>query len=217
MNSIYSWLTFLPLAMSPAMAQSQITPGPFGGEHPPQGTSRLHVTLAPEDVPNSLMQLCDMSSLIVEGTVKSSLLPRQLSPSNLETDAIISVTRLLKGTTPNPDIAVSQRGGTLGKFTISPTQFAIMQPGEKYLLFLKDDNRPNIPLVSGAKRYFVTGFWSGLFFLNAGKMQVNADSPDALRKTYEGLSEEQLLSKVTDALNHKGTPQPPFPLTTNQK
>jgi len=203
--------------MSPAMAQSQITPGPFGGEHPPQGTSRLHVTLAPEDVPNSLMQLCDMSSLIVEGTVKSSLLPRQLSPSNLETDAIISVTRLLKGTTPNPDIAVSQRGGTLGKFTISPTQFAIMQPGEKYLLFLKDDNRPNIPLVSGAKRYFVTGFWSGLFFLNAGKMQVNADSPDALRKTYEGLSEEQLLSKVTDALNHKGTPQPPFPLTTNQK
>jgi hypothetical protein len=202
--------------MSPAMAQSHMTPGPFGGEHPPQGTSRLHVTPAPDDVVDTLKQLCDRSSLIIEGTVKSSLLPRQLSPSNLETDAIISVTRLLKGAASNLDISVSQRGGTLGNFTISPTQYAIMQPGEKYLLFLKEDNRPNIPLLSGAKRYFVTGFWSGLFFLNAGKMQVNADNPDALRKTYEGLSEEQLLSKVADAINGTGGPSP-FPVPINQK
>jgi hypothetical protein len=148
-----------------------------------------------------------MSTLIVEGTVRSSLLPRQLSPTNLETDAIITVTRTMKGSAPNPDIAVSQRGGVLGNFTISPVQYSIMQPGEKYLLFLKEDNRPNIALLAGAKRYFVTGFWSGLFFLNAsGKMQVNADGPDGLRKTYEGLSEAQLLTKVTDTINHKIAP-----------
>lgn len=211
MKSILIWTAFMPLAVQTVMAQSQMTPGAPGPELPQQGTGRLHVTPAPGDVPGTLKQLCDMSTLIVEGNVSTSLLPRQLSASNLETDAIITIARTLKGAAPNPDVAVSQRGGTLGKLTISPAQYSIMQPGEKYLLFLKDDTRPNIPQISGAKRYFVTGVWSGLFFLNSGTMQVNADEPDALRKIYAGLSEDQLINVVTAAINQKAPAPSPFP------
>jgi hypothetical protein len=189
-------------AMQTGMAQSKVTPGPFG--MPSEGTARLYVSQG--SAPSSLRQLCDFSTLIVEGVVKTSLLPRLLSPNNPETDAVISVSRTLKGADPNPDIVVAQLGGTIGKFTSKPVQYSIMQPNETYLLFLKEDTRP-IPQISGTKRYLVTGVWSGLFFFNAGKMVVAA-GPDALRKRYDGLSEDQVISLVTDAIKHKDPPEP---------
>jgi len=112
------WIALTLLAMQTGTAQTQATPGPFG--RPSEGTGRLYVDPAPGSVPSSLRQLCDFSTLIVEGVVKTSLLPRLLSPTNLETDAVISVSRTLKGAAPNPDIVVAQRGGTIGKFTSKP-------------------------------------------------------------------------------------------------
>ena len=201
---------FVPLTMTTTMvAQSSVKKSPLGSEMPKEGIGRFLITLAPKDSPHSLKELCDMSSLIVEGTVRSSLFPRQLSPSSLETDAVVTVTRAVKGSAPNPDVVVSQKGGTIGKFTLSPGQFTIMQPGEKYLLFLRDDDRPDIPVVSGAKRYVVTGFWSGQFLLSDGKIRVTGNTTDSLRKVYEGLSAEEFVLKVTDTLNSKEPPTPP--------
>ena len=209
MKSANIWLPLMPFAMQLIMAQSGIRPSPLVTGTPQEGTAKFYRTLPPGYVPSTLKQMCDMSTLIVEGTVRSSLLPRQLSPNNLETDSIITVTRSLKGSAANADISVSQPGGTIGKLTLSPAQYNIMRPGEKYLLFLKEDDRPNIPQMSGVKRYIVTGAWSGLFLLNDGKMQVIADSPDALRKTYEGLSEEEIIAKVMEVMDPKFVPPPP--------
>ena len=75
---------FVPLTMTTTMvAQSSIKKSPLGSEMPKEGIGRFLITPVPKDSPHSLKELCDMSSLIVEGTVRSSLFPRQLSPSSL--------------------------------------------------------------------------------------------------------------------------------------
>jgi ligand-binding sensor domain-containing protein len=209
MKTVCIWISLTSAALQTGRAQSQDFPGPIEATGFPQrGTAALIVE------PGSLKALCDMSTLIVEGLVTTSLTPRMLGiyGRTLETDAIITVTRTLKGKASNSDIVISQRGGTIGQFTLKPVDYDIVQPGEQYLLFLKDDNRPNIPQISGAKRYFVIGAWSGLFYFNGGKMQLQHPTQD-FRKDFGGLSEGQVINLVTDAIN-KPAPSPlPFPVT----
>ena len=54
-------------------------------------------------------------------------------------------------------------GGAVGQYTEEPTQYSMMKPGERYLVFAIDDDRPTIPEVPGAKRYLISGEGSEIF------------------------------------------------------
>ena len=184
--------------LASSVAQDQAKRGESGP--PPRGTARLYVCPALGQIPGSLKELCNASSVIVEGIVQTTLLSRETSPGGLETDAVISVARTLKGPATVRQIMIAQRGGVRGEFSSKPVAYAVVQPGEHYLLFLTEDKRPKIPEVAGIQRYLITGIWSGLFYFEGGKMRVSADEPDMLRKKYEGLAEEQVIGEVSAAI-----------------
>ena len=79
-----------------------------------------------------------------------------------------------------------------------PMQYAIMQPAERYLLFLTDYQGVAPADPAGKKRHLVTGVWSGLFLFENGRMRVNPSRPDALRQAYEGLTVEQVAKQIQD-------------------
>jgi hypothetical protein len=151
-------------------------------------------------MPQSLKDLCDLSAVIVEGVVTTSFPSRQLGPSqsSLETDALVGVTKVLKGPVgANQQLVVSQLGGAKGNFSSTPTQYSLVRPGEKYILFLREDDRSNLPIqAQTTTRYIVTGIWAGLFLFENNRMQVRARSPDFLRAQYEGLTLEQIETEL---------------------
>jgi hypothetical protein len=167
---------------------------------PVRGRARLSITPMPGQIPASLRQLCNTSALIIEGVVDKVLPPRETSPGSLETDAIISVNQTLKGSVALKQLVISQRDGTLGDLDVRPTEYSLVQPGERYLLFVTEDARAKIPAVPGLKRYLISGIWSGLFYFEEGRMLVRADVSDRLREKYEGLTEDQIMKDVMEAL-----------------
>ena len=178
------------------MAQTPARPGVT--QPPPRGIAHLHITPAPGQVPTTLKELVDASSLIIEGTVIRTLPSRETSPGSLETDAIISVTRTLRGSTTQ-QIAVAQRGGITPTFSVVPAQYSLFQSGEDCLLFLIEDKRPTAPDI-GRKRYLATGIWSGQFHFQRGQLILPIDEPDRLRSKYVGQTKEQILQAVSSAL-----------------
>ena len=171
-----------------------------GDPLPTQGTSHLYITPMPGQIPSSLKELCDLSTLIIDGTVKATIPPRDTGTGALETDAVIAIGRTLKGPASLNHVVISQRGGTTGDRAVVPAQYSLVEPGERYILFLTEDKRPNIPEVATTKRYLVVGIWSGLFRFEEGRMRVNARTPDPLRSRYEGLSLEQITGEISDVL-----------------
>ena len=98
-------------------------------------------------MPSTLKDLGRLSSLIVVGTVKTTPAPRETSPGSLETDAVISINTVLKGPNFLYEIVISQLGGDNGQLVITPADYLLVQPGDKYLLFLRADDRSNVPSV----------------------------------------------------------------------
>ncbi len=171
------------------------------GDSPPSaGVAQLHITPMPGQIPSSLKELSDSSLLIVEATVKAVLPSRETGPRALETDAVLTIKRALKGPSNLREVVVSQRGGSRGNLVVMPVQYALMTPGESYLLFLTNDNRPNIPEVAGFSRYLITGIWSGLFRFQEGRVRTSARKVDRLRSKYEGVTAEELLREVENVL-----------------
>jgi len=189
-------------------AQNGLNAGSASGAPPQKGTARLYVN--PAESPGTLRDLCKLSDLVILGIVTSVLPGRQPSPRTIETDAVITVVQTLKGAAPNTEIAISQSGGTIGEVSLKPVQYALVQPGERYVLFLKEDNRPQLPAVAGLKRYRVTGESAGLFYLNGGALQLNAPEPNGtFQKNYAGASEGTVINLVTDAIANRPAPFPP--------
>ena len=122
---------------------------------PPQreGQGLLTITRAPGQIPRSLKELCDLSTVIAEGVVTTTF-PSQ-GERSLETDALIGVTNVLKGLNTIPQVLISQSGGAKAGLSIVPTQYSLVRPGEKYLLFLREDERLNMPERANVKRYLV--------------------------------------------------------------
>jgi hypothetical protein len=191
-----------------ATAQRSMLPPEGSPGLPQEGTGKLYVTS--KENPGSLYELCSHSHLIVVGVVQSTLLSRQPSQGRIETDAVISVEQTLKGTPPGPTIAVTQSGGTIGKITLKPAQYQLMQRGERYILFLNEDKRTGLPAVTDAARFQVTGVDAGLFFLNQGMLQFNAPRAHGLQMQYVGLSESVVIKTIADALKNGPPPGGPF-------
>lgn len=167
---------------------------------PSEGTARLFITPAPSEIATSLRDLGNLSSLVVEGTVKITLPPREPSPRTLETDAVILVNRTLKGPGTAREIVISQRGGVIGAFSIKPVHYSLVQRGEQYIFFLRDDKRESLSAAPGLQRYLIAGIWSGLFRFAEGKMRVGAEAPEDFRRRYEGMTLDQMAAEITAAV-----------------
>jgi hypothetical protein len=134
--------------------------------------------------------------LIVDATVEG-LSTRTIS-RHLETDAVLRVNQSLKGDTNTSRIVVSQRGGTLGAYREIPLQDAMMQTGQRYILFLKDDFRNGLPLVeTNTPRYGITRSYHGKFLVDGNqKVHVSKGAPAELREKFDGLELGQLLTEI---------------------
>ena len=164
---------------------------------PANGTGVLYVDVAPWATPRSMKELVNLSPLIIEGVVEKVMPSRESSPRIVETDSLITITRIIKGPAVGSAVVVSQAGGTIGNATVKPAQYSLLQKGDRYVLFLQADERSVSPPTPGFKRYTVTGASSGLFFFGTDDlMHVNADEPDRLRKNYEGASRTSIVDLV---------------------
>ncbi len=193
-------------------AQSQTPPTDPQSAAPPPVPHGLIVDVFP--VPQSLKQLVDMSSLIVEGVVEKVMpLRRGGGQMWVETDSVIRIAQTLKGSAGGSTIVIAQMGGRDGGEANQPVQYSLVLPDERYILCLADDNRTTVPSVAGLKRYGVTAAWSGLLFVGAdGLMHTDPKYTDPLRKTFEGMSKASMIDLVNNAMvpSQKPVP-PPFP------
>jgi hypothetical protein len=146
---------------------------------PASGTVRLYVT--PVLIADkSLAGLIRAADVVIDGTVESVLPARQPSPTNLETDVRVAIWSVIKGPLASKEIMVSQMGGAVGALKIVPQGYDLMQPGERYVLFLKRDMRPSTPQISGVPAYLVLGAWLGQIRVSNNVIDVSR-SPGLLQ------------------------------------
>ena len=117
----------------------------------------------------------------------------------METDSIFTVTHILKsgGVKPGEKFVVSQTGGQYGKPRIIAQDVEIVRQGQRYILFLVPDTRPNLPTYGGLSRFVVDGIWHGSFAVIDGKIRLN---PASLLKAYDNMPISAFLSQVAAAL-----------------
>src|SRR5438128_548437 len=140
------------------MASSSFAQRVIKGAEPPfppeRGTASLTLYVNPDVDPDSIETLADQSLLIVEGYVHA-VFPPWIWERSFKTDAMILVTRVLKGSLSGEQLVVSQNGGVMGEVKILPTQYSLMQTGEHYILFLRDDPRSYAPKHVGIPRFLI--------------------------------------------------------------
>jgi hypothetical protein len=73
-----------------------------------------------------------------------------------------------------------------------PTHYELMQPGEQYLLFLSDDDRPNLS-DRGMPRQIITGGWMGMFRIDNDKVHP---TQSVLQQRYEAIPLAELLVDI---------------------
>jgi hypothetical protein len=167
---------------------------PFPPQH---GTASLTLYVNPDADPDSIEKLADQSLLIAEGYVQS-VFPPWIRNQSFETDAMILVTRVLKGSLSGEQVVVSQAGGIMGDVKILPTQYSLMQTGEHYILFLKSDPRTFGPTHPGIPRYSIAGGGvAGMVRVDGQNIHVSEGTRDVFRSKYEGLSFVEALTAIT--------------------
>ena len=188
------------VAMSTAHSQSRVVPGAEPPWPPPSGIAHLTRTLPPGYMPQSMKELCDRSAGIADATVETIFPPREVARHSLETDVGLIVRQVIKGDHTLKYIVVSQRGGTVGQFSELPTQYHLMKVGERYIIFLEEDKRLNLPLRDGHRRFGITAQWLGLFYMDPSAQAVHlmSDTPRSLRDTYEGMALAQVIMEITN-------------------
>jgi hypothetical protein len=211
-------IVLLAVTLHLGVARSQ-TPSPKARLLYPPGQQQQHsggqlvVDVFP--VPQSLKQLTDMSSLIIEGVV-SKVMPER-GDGREETDSVINIVQTFKGSAGGSAIVIAQSGG---KGT-DIVQYSLVEPGERYILFLLPDDRKALPSVAGLKRYDVTAAWAGLLFVGAdGLIHTDAKYNDPLRKKYEGKSKVEMIDLLQKAITNTEPPEPPpssFPGGSSKK
>ena len=122
--------------------------------------------------------------------------PRETDPGDLETDAVFLVGTAIKGRIGGKEIVVSQRGGRREDLVVTPAQYSMLEPGEEYILFLIENPKGAISREKTLKHYWVVGAWYGLFPFESGRMRVKAQTPDAFRQAFEGMTIEQVIAEL---------------------
>jgi hypothetical protein len=159
-------------------------------------------------IPKSLSELSNRATLIVEAEVQSVYTPTALNndPRTLHTDALLRITRVLKGSGRSSQLVVGQAGGVLPGRSVLSTQFNLMKPGERYILFLKDLSQRGAEVLPdrGFPRFETIGY-AGLFFIDeSGSVRLNPELP--FRNTYDQRNKDVVISEIQMSLN--GAAQP---------
>ncbi|HEX4138101.1 MAG TPA: hypothetical protein VHY84_26055 [Bryobacteraceae bacterium] len=165
----------------------------------PSVSDVAHFTVTVAREYDSIPPLYSDSDLVVQATVSTVFPARDLSLSNrshtLVTDILLNVKRTFKGPTLT-ELAVVQLGGTLGKMQRIPDQFRMMQNGEQYVLFLKQDPRMQSVALAGTVTYSVTGGYAGIFQLVNNTLQLSPAAHINLRDRYQGKLPDVLLADL---------------------
>ena len=104
---------------------------------------------------------------------------------------------MLKGTSKNTTLAISQLGGSTSVYSTVPADYALVKVGEPYVLFLKVDTRSNAPTIVGNASYAIVGGWSGLFHFKEGLMTTDGAPADVIQAKYVGKTLQDTINEVT--------------------
>jgi hypothetical protein len=141
-------------------------------------------------VPSSVEELIRHAPFIFDvsvTTVKPTRLTRASDVGSAETDATLKITSVLKG----PDflvgatILLSQAGGQYENVRVIPQDDEPVAKGERYILFLLPDGRPNLPDYGGLRRFCIDGIWHGKVAVISGKVVGHQHTVPALH-AYDG-------------------------------
>jgi hypothetical protein len=196
MRNVLVVMTVWLLAATAGSAQSRRD---TTGTAPPPG-GRAILIADPAFTPNSLKELVEKADLILDGEVASVLPTRLGNPersTSLETDSVILITKVLKGGEPPSThrIIMSQPGGKRGGLEVVPSDDPLVEKGERYILFLTADNRPNLPDYPGMPRFYLTGAWNGKFNVRQGNIKTNPRSTAGVRG-HEDLPVDAFLGRI---------------------
>jgi len=197
MRAVTIWLSVLLLGIStsalPSLAQS------------PQPTA---FTLDLAGLPQSVRVLFDRSAIVVEAHVQSvfpssRIAGRKIPP--MDTDAVLTVDRVIKGSFSSAQFVTSQPGGTLDGKTAISNQFPLMRPGEHYILLL---SAPAVggPYIErpGFQRLIIAGIFAGLLKVeSSGKVYASDGMPPAFKASVDGREKADLLQEF-ESFTKKG-------------
>lgn len=152
------------------------------------------------------------SPVILDVSVESVWPATEIRPGQLATDAVLNVNRVVKGPDPGPRIVVSQLGGALDGRVQTSEQFSLMQPGERYILFLEPfvipDNltprqragMPQFPIREFLPRFEIIGTFHGMFQVREGHIATPEGTVRALREAHDGQDASQFLQQVDEVV-----------------
>jgi len=163
-----------------------------------QGTPQRSYLAVDGVLPDSLQELCDKSEVIVDAQVRT-VYPTQAPADDaraLITDSLIHVIRVVKGAGVPSDFVIAQMGGVLEGRSIISSQFSLMQPSERYILFLKGVKPARasaLPLRPGLSRYDLVTY-AGMFLVDGPLIHLPSDL--RFRSNYDGKSPAEVLTEI---------------------
>jgi len=148
--------------------------------------------------PQSLEAFIKQSDLIADAVVES-VFPSDRVGGPLSTDSVLRVTRVFKGSDKTQRFVVGQLGGQMDgrkEYTCSYPGI-LMAPGQRYLLFLTEENPrfpSRFPVRENLHRYVIQSTFAGLVLLDGNKTQTSPDMP--FRSKYEGMDPALFISDI---------------------
>jgi hypothetical protein len=192
-------------AVSIAQVNPQVSPPcsrrtPSSSARPVEGT--VQTLVEPLFVPASLEELVKYADVVIDGSVETVLSPRVRradKPASLETDVVISIDEIVKGTAAWKSLKkaiVSQPGGKLGNLEVVTPQITRLQEGVRYILFLNSDTRFILPDYNGLPHFVITGIWTGQFDGTGGTIHVSNLAPDWTRAAHSNEKVEEFVKQI---------------------
>jgi hypothetical protein len=150
-----------------------------------------------------LEELLRMSDLVVVGTVLTSMSAFHLdlnTVTSVATDSLILVTERLWGTIAanGSTVLLNQMGGRAQPCSVVVQDDPLVQPNEQYVLFLRADDRKQVPNLSRLSRYTVPGIWTKAKVVN-GKIQFQARATRRLHQ-YDGMELDEFMAIVRERI-----------------
>jgi hypothetical protein len=186
--------------------------------HAPNPTGRYELTnLNIANQVATLDQLVQGSDLIIDGTVHgvlSSPLRRPDDPASVETNSEIVVNEVLRGELPagTQSVVLAQMGGAAGGYEIAVPDDPLVQPGDRYILFLERQRREVPENNLGVPRYWALGYWSGKVKISEqGTIQFLPATAEELH-SFDGWSVATFVATVKQRIKRSFGPSPVPPV-----
>jgi hypothetical protein len=180
-------------------AQDRVIKGQEPAWPPASGKATFILHPSRRSQVRSLQELIDAAQIIVDATVQQAL-PARVLPHRLETDVVLSTNRVIKGPGTLTAFVVSEPGGVVGGFTEESRQYSMMQTGEHYLIFGREEDRTTLPPVGSSPRYEIVGIWvGGVRIDNVGRVHFAQASPPIFQQ-YEGILVSELIRQIMPLL-----------------